>query len=150
MDVILLEKINQLGELGDCVSVKAGYGRNYLIPYGKALSTTPENLEEFERRRADLEHAQASALVAAQTRAEVLDATTIQLERMASDEGRLFGSVTAANIVEAVAEIGLELAKSELRLPNGPIRSLGEFKVTAHLHAQVNASITVIVCAQET
>lgn len=148
MEVILLEKINKLGDLGDKVSVKAGYGRNYLIPVGKAVSATAENIEKFEGRRAELEKAQADTLSAATTRAEKLNATEITLERIAGEEGKLFGSVSGADIAEAVTATGTELAKNEVRLPEGPLRALGEFEVTVHLHVEVEARIKVIVVAE--
>ena len=149
MNIILLEKIDRMGELGDQVSAKAGYARNYLIPSGKALPLTPQNLEKFEQHRAELEREQADTLTKAEARAEALNATTVRIERMASDEGKLFGSVTAADIAKAVSETGLELAKSELRLSHGPLRSLGEFEVHVHLHPQVDATVTVNIAAQE-
>jgi len=149
MEVILLEKINKLGDLGDQVNVKAGYGRNYLIPVGKAVSATAENIEKFEGRRAELEKAQADSLSAATARAEKLNATEITLERIAGEEGKLFGSVSGADIAEAVTATGTELAKNEIRLPEGPLRMLGEFEVNVHLHAEVEAKIKVIIVAEK-
>ena len=149
MEVILLEKINKLGDLGDQVRVKAGYGRNYLIPIGKAVSVTPENVEKFESRRAELEKAQADALGTATARAEKMNVVEVTLARKAGEEGKLFGSVSAADIAEAVVAAGVELAKNEVRLPEGPLRALGEFEVVAHLHADVDARIKVTVVAEE-
>ena len=149
MEVILLEKINKLGDLGDQVKVKAGYGRNYLIPVGKAVSATAENVEKFEGRRAELEKAQADSLSVATARAEKLNATEITLERIAGEEGTLFGSVSGADIAEAVTATGAELAKNEVRLPEGPLRALGEFEVDVHIHAEVDAKIKVIVVAEK-
>ena len=149
MEVILLEKINKLGDLGDQVNVKAGYGRNYLIPVGKAVSATAENVEKFESRRAELELAQVEGLKAATDRAEKLNATEIILERIAGEEGKLFGSVSAADIAEAVTAAGAELAKSEVRLPEGPLRAIGEFEVDIHLHVEVDAKVKVIVVAEK-
>jgi len=149
MEVILLEKINKLGELGDQVRVKAGYGRNYLIPVGKAVSATAENIEKFESRRAELEEAQAGALSAASARAEKLNVVEVTLARKAGEEGKLFGSVSAADIAEVVVAAGVELAKSEVRLPDGPLRALGEFEVATHLHADVDARIKVTVVAED-
>ena len=149
MEVILLEKINKLGDLGDQVNVKAGYGRNYLIPIGKAVSATAENVEKFESRRAELELAQVEGLKAATDRAEKLNATEIILERIAGEEGKLFGSVSAADIAEAVTAAGAELAKSEVRLPEGPLRAIGEFEVDIHLHVEVDAKVKVIVVAEK-
>ena len=149
MEVILLEKISKLGDLGDQVKVKAGYGRNYLIPVGKAVSATTENVEKFEGRRAELEKAQADSFSAATARAEKLNATEITLERIAGEEGKLFGSVSGADIAEAVMAAGVELAKNEVRLPEGPLRALGEFEVDVHIHAEIDAKIKVIVIAEK-
>lgn len=149
MEVILLEKINKLGDLGDQVNVKAGYGRNYLIPVGKAVSATAENVEKFESRRAELEIAQVEGLKAATARAEKLNVTEITLERIAGEEGKLFGSVSAADIAEAVTAVGAELAKSEVRLPEGPLRALGEYEVDVHLHVEVDAKVKVTVVAEK-
>ncbi len=149
MEVILLEKINKLGNLGDQVRVKAGYGRNYLIPIGKAVTATPENVEIFESRRAELEKAQADTLGTATARAEKMNVVEVTLARKAGEEGKLFGSVSAADIAEAVVAAGVELAKNEVRLPEGPLRALGEFEVVTHLHADVDARIKVTVVAEE-
>jgi len=149
MEVILLEKINKLGDLGDQVNVKAGYGRNYLIPVGKAVSATAENVEKFESRRAELEKAQADSLSAATARAEKLNGTEVTLERIAGEEGKLFGSVSGADIAEAVVATGTELAKNEVRLPEGPLRSVGEFEVDVHIHPEVDAKVKVIVIAEK-
>ncbi len=149
MEVILLEKINKLGDLGDQVKVKAGYGRNYLIPVGKAVSATAENVEKFEGRRAELEQAQAESLTVATARAEKLNAIEITLERIAGEEGKLFGSVSGADIADAVTAAGAELAKNEVRLPEGPLRAVGEFEVDVHIHAEVDAKINVIVVAEK-
>jgi len=149
MEVILLEKINKLGELGDQVRVKAGYGRNYLIPVGKAISATPENVEKFESRRAELEKTQADVLGTATARAEKMNVVEVTLARKVGEEGKLFGSVSAADIAEAVAVAGVELAKNEVRLPEGPLRVLGEFEVATHLHADVDAKIKVTIVAEE-
>ena len=149
MEVILLEKINKRGDLGDQVKVKAGYGRNYLIPVGKAVSATAENVEKFEGRRAELEKAQADSLGAATIRAEKLNAIEITLERIAGEEGKLFGSVSGADIAVAVTAAGAELAKNEVRLPEGPLRALGEFEVDVHIHSEVDAKVKVIVIAEK-
>jgi len=149
MEVILLEKINKLGDLGDQVRVKAGYGRNYLIPIGKAVTATPENVEKFELRRAELEKAQADALGTATARAEKMNVVEVTLARKAGEEGKLFGSVSAADIAEAVVAAGVELTKNEVRLPEGPLRALGEFEVVTHLHADAGARIKVTVVAEE-
>ncbi|MFB3090804.1 MAG: 50S ribosomal protein L9 [Gammaproteobacteria bacterium] len=149
MEVILLEKINKLGDLGDQVRVKAGYGRNYLIPIGKAVTATPENVEKFESRRAELEKAQADVFRTATARVEKMNLVEVTLARKAGEEGKLFGSVSAADIAEAVVAAGVDLAKNEVRLPEGPLRALGEFEVATHLHADVDARIKVTIVAEE-
>ncbi len=149
MEVILLEKINKLGDLGDQVRVKAGYGRNYLIPIGKAVTATPENVEKFESRRAELEKAQADVFRTATARVEKMNLVEVTLARKAGEEGKLFGSVSAADIAEAVVAAGVDLAKNEVRLPEGPLRELGEFEVATHLHADVDARIKVTIVAEE-
>lgn len=145
MEVILLEKMQNLGNLGDKVRVKPGFARNYLIPKGKAAQATPENLAAFERRRAELERAQADALARAQARAEALKAVRLRIARKAGDEGRLFGSVGTTDIAEAAEAAGIEIHKHEVRLPEGPLRQIGEHEAAVHLHADVDASITVEV-----
>ena len=149
MEVILLEKIQNLGNLGDQVKVKAGYGRNYLIPHGKAVSATRANIEKFEARRAELEKNQAEQLEISQVRAEQLKQVSITIARKAGAEGKLFGSVGTADISEAVKQTGVELAKHEVRLPDGPFRITGEYTVDVHLHADVEASIKLIIVAEE-
>ena len=149
MEVILLEKIQNLGNLGDQVKVKAGYGRNYLIPHGKAVSATPSNVEKFEARRAELEKMQADQFEKAGIRAEQLKEVSISIARKAGAEGKLFGSVGTVDISEAVRQTGVELAKHEVRLPNGPFRSTGEYTVDVHLHADVEASIKLVIVAEE-
>lgn len=149
MQVILLEKIGKLGELGQQVHVKPGYGRNYLIPSGKAVPATPENIEKFEARRAELEKAQEEVLAAAQARVEKLNALEVTLQRKTVSEDRLFGSVGVTDIVTAVAEAGHEITRHEVRLPDGPFRSLGEHEVELHLHTDVNARIKLTIAAEE-
>ncbi len=143
MEVILLKNVTNLGGLGDKVKVRGGYGRNYLIPKGFAVPATPENLKAFEERRAELERAAAEALAAAQARKSQFEGKRLTIARKAGDEGRLFGSVGAADIAEAAREMGLELAKSEVRLPNGVFRSLGEYQVRLHLHPEVDVDIMI-------
>ena len=146
MEVILLENVGGLGHLGDKVRVKGGFGRNYLIPYGKAVSATPANIAHFEARRAELEAAAAERLAAAQARGEKLAGLKITIQANAGDEGKLFGSVGTRDIADAVtAAAGIEVGKSEVRLPNGVIRTLGEFEVVLQLHADVNQAVTVSV-----
>jgi large subunit ribosomal protein L9 len=148
MEVILLEKVQNLGSLGEKVRVKPGYARNYLIPKGKAAQATPANLEAFERRRAELEKTQADALAAARARAEALEGLRLRIARKAGDEGRLFGSVGTGDIAEAAQAAGHAVEKHEVRLAEGPLRQLGEYPVTVHLHADVDATITVEVAAE--
>lgn len=149
MEVILLRKINNLGELGDQVKVRPGYGRNYLIPQDKALLATPENMKEFESRRKSLEQEQADALGLTKIRAEHLNTIEITLSRNAREGGKLFGSVTAHDIASAVKEQGGELSPNEVHLPDGSIRSVGEFDVTAHLSTEVDALVKVYIVARE-
>lgn len=146
MDVILLEKVQRLGGLGDRVSVKAGFARNYLIPKGIAVAATPRNLAEFEARREELERREAQALAAAGNRAVALDGVEITVFRKAGEGGRLFGSVGPADVVQALAEAGHEAARQEVRMPDGDtIRQIGEFDVTIHVSAEVDASIRLKV-----
>lgn len=145
MQVILLEKIAKLGGLGDQVNVKPGYGRNYLIPKGKATPATPANIEKFEARRAELEKAAQALLDAAQAKADAVADKTIIIEAQQGGEGRLFGSVTSIDIVEKAAAMGLTIERNEIRMPTGPIRQTGEFIIPLHFHADVDAEITVQV-----
>lgn len=146
MEVILLENIGNLGGLGDKVNVKPGYGRNYLIPQGKAVPATESNVAEFEARRAELERAAAEALTAAQTRAEALAALEgVTIEANAGEEGKLFGSIGTRDIAAAVTAAGHEIDKSEVRLPDGALRELGEYSVAVQLHPEVIAEVAVAV-----
>lgn len=149
MDVILLEKVRNLGGLGDKVRVKPGYGRNFLIPGGKAVPATTQNVEKFEARRAELERSQADILARATARAEAINGLVLTLTRKAGAEGKLYGSVGTIDISEAVTETGLELTRQEIRLPEGPIRNLGEFDVEIHLHTDVNATIKINIIPEE-
>jgi large subunit ribosomal protein L9 len=148
MEVILLEKIENLGVMGDRVRVKPGYGRNFLIPQGKATAATAENIAAFEARRAELERAAADSLARAQARREQLAGIVIRLSAKAGDEGKLFGSVGTADIAHAVNEAGVKVERHEVRLPNGPLRQVGEHHVHLHLHSDVNAEIQVVVEAE--
>lgn len=148
MEVILLEKVTNLGNLGDRVKVKAGYGRNYLIPGGKATPATEEQIKLFEERRAALEAAAAEALAAAQARAESLADMVVTIRSRAGEEGKLFGSVGTADIAEAVTAAGVEIQRSEVRLPEGSLRQTGEYAVELHLHTDVNAEIQVLIEAE--
>ncbi len=146
MDVILLEKVQNLGNLGDKVAVRPGYGRNYLIPQGKAASATPVNLAKFEARRAELEKAAAENLAAAQAREQALRALgSVAIMSKAGDEGKLFGSVGTTDIVEALAKSGVKVEKHEIRMPNGPLRTLGEHEVAIHLHTDINVAVKITV-----
>ncbi|MEC8021491.1 MAG: 50S ribosomal protein L9 [Pseudomonadota bacterium] len=145
MDVILLERVRNLGNLGDEVSVKNGYGRNFLIPQGKAVRATAANREVFESRRAELEAQAAGQLKAAEDRAAGLAELAVTIAARASDEGKLFGSVGSREIADAVTEAGQEVSKDEVLLPVGPLRSIGEFTVDLQLHSDVTASVTVNV-----
>lgn len=148
MQVILLEKVANLGSLGDIVKVKDGYGRNFLIPQGKAKRATEANKAEFAARRAELEKQQAAILAAAQARAEKLANFVVSIAQKAGVDGRLFGSVTNFDIAEAVAAKGVEVAKAEVRLPNGPLKAIGDYTITLALHHDVTADITVSVVAE--
>jgi large subunit ribosomal protein L9 len=148
MEVILLEKIANLGNLGDKVTIKTGYGRNYLIPQGKAVAATASKIAEFEARRAELEKAAAEKLLAAQSRAEALAKLNIVITHKAGDEGRLFGSVGTQTIAEAIVAAGAEIQKQEIRLPHGTIRHVGDYDVALHLHTDVNPTISVKIVAE--
>lgn len=148
MEVILLEKVGRLGALGDKVSVKSGYGRNFLIPYGKAVPATASNVEHFEVRRAELEKASAEKLAAAQARADEFTDKAVTIVAKAGDEGKLFGSIGVRDVADALTAAGLTAAKSEVRLPEGPLRSIGEYEVTVHLHSDINTTVKVIVVAE--
>ncbi|MCL4110163.1 UNVERIFIED_CONTAM: hypothetical protein GTU68_026683 [Idotea baltica] len=150
MDVILLENIGNLGGLGDRVNVKSGFGRNYLIPHGKAVSATKENIADFEARRAELEAIAAKAVAAAEARAATIDALeAITIEANAGEGGKLFGSIGTRDIAEAVTGAGVEIDKAEVRLPEGALRELGEFEVVIAVHAQVTATVNLVVVAEE-
>lgn len=147
MDLILMKKVRGLGELGDKVSVRPGYGRNYLIPTGMAKPATAENLKLFEERRAELEREAAEAIAAAEARKTKLEGIIVTVPRKAGDEGRLFGSVGTADIASAITEggIGVEVLKSEVRMPEGPFRAVGEYDVELHLHSDVDVVVRVEV-----
>lgn len=145
MDLILLEKVQNLGDLGDLVKVKAGYGRNFLVPQGKAVLATKDNLAAFEARRAELEAAAQDRLGKAEARAAGLVDVVVEMAANASEEGNLYGSIGPREIAAAVSELGHELNKSEVIMGEGPIRMVGEFEVTVHLHADVETQIKVVV-----
>lgn len=148
MEIILLEKIPNLGSLGDKVNVKPGYGRNFLIPKGKAVMATAEKIEQFEQRRAELEKKAADTLSAAQARAATITALSITITHKAGDEGRLYGSIGTRDIADAVTAAGVVVEKHEVRLPTGPIRHIGEYEIGIQLHGDVVAVLPLIVAAE--
>jgi len=148
MQVILLERVANLGNLGEVVKVKSGFGRNYLIPQGKAKSATKENIAEVEKRRAELEAQFAAQLAAAQARAEKLNGLVVTLAAKAGDEGKLFGSVGTRDIAEAASRAGVEVAKSEVLLPNGALRNCGEYDIVVRVHSDVEATIKLAIVAE--
>ncbi|TAH45532.1 MAG: 50S ribosomal protein L9 [Betaproteobacteria bacterium] len=149
MQIILLDKVVNLGGLGDVVKVKDGYARNYLIPQGKAKRATQANLAEFEARRAELERQQSDKLAAAQALAARLEGVTVQVTRKAGMDGRLFGSVTNADVAEALATQGFEVERSAVRMPEGPLKTVGETQLEVGLHSDVVATITVAVLGDQ-
>ena len=149
MEVILLEKIENLGGIGERVKVRAGYARNFLVPQGKATLATADNIAAFEARRSELEAKEAGALTQAQARAEKVRELKLFLRAKAGTEGKLFGSIGTADIAEAAEVAGVPLERSEVRLHEGPIRALGEHEVEIHLHSDVSVPITVTVEAEE-
>ncbi len=149
MEVILLEKIANLGNLGDRVTIKPGYGRNYLVPQGKAVLATPERLAEFEQRRAELEKAAAEKLAAAQARADAISKLEIVITQKAGDEGKLFGSVGTQNITDAITQAGAKVEKHEVRLPEGVIRHIGEYDIDINLHTDVVVTLPIKVVAEQ-
>ena len=145
MELILLEKVQKLGDLGDTVTVKPGYGRNYLVPQGKAVPATAENVAQFEARRAELEAAAQDKLSMAENRRDALAEVTVEIAANASEEGKLFGSIGPRDIAEVISEMGHSLNKSEIVMGEGPIRNTGEYDVLVHLHADVETTLKVIV-----
>lgn len=148
MDVILLDNVGKLGNIGDKVAVRAGFGRNYLIPQGKAVPATAENLKAFEARRAELEAAAAEKLAEAQKRAEKLQDLVVTIEANAGDEGKLFGSIGTTDIANAVTAAGVEIDKSEVKLPEGTLREVGEYDIDLQLHSDVIQSIKLVIAAE--
>lgn len=145
MNVILLEKLGRLGSIGDQVRVKAGYGRNYLLPFGKAVVATPENIKEFETRRAELERVAAEKKQIADRRAAQLAALSVTIPANAGDEGKLFGSIGTRDVAEAITKAGVEVSKSEVRMPAGPLRELGEYMIDVQLHSELLQPVKVTV-----
>jgi large subunit ribosomal protein L9 len=148
MDVILLEKVGKLGNVGDKVAVKSGFGRNFLIPQGKALPATESNVAEFEVRRSELEAAAAEKKTAAESRAAQLAEITAVIKANAGDEGKLFGSIGTRDIAEAITAAGVEVSKAEVRLPEGALRELGEYEVDIQTHSEVSQTVKVVIEAE--
>jgi large subunit ribosomal protein L9 len=149
MDLILLEKVQNLGDLGDLVKVKSGFGRNFLVPQGKAVPATKDNLAQFETRRAELEVAAAEKLGQAQARESGLADVVVEIAANASEEGNLYGSIGPREVASAVSALGHEISKAEVVMGEGPIRTVGEFDVIVHLHADVETKVKVIVTPEE-
>ncbi|MBS1200304.1 MAG: rplI [Proteobacteria bacterium] len=149
MEVILLQKVAKLGNIGDRVKVKSGFGRNYLLPSGKATLATPEHIAAFEARRTELEARAANELTGAQARAAKLEGFALTMTAKAGNEGKLFGSIGTADIAEACQKAGHEIERSEVRLPGGPLRMVGEHAVTLHLHADVDVTLPVTIVGEE-
>ena len=149
MDLILLQKVQSLGDLGDLVTVKSGFGRNYLVPTGKAVPATKDNLAQFEARRAELEVAAKESLGQAEARQSGLAELVIELTANASEEGSLYGSIGPREIAAAVSDLGHEITKSEVIMGEGPLRTVGEFDVVVHLHADVESIVKVVITPEE-
>lgn len=145
MDIILLEKVQNLGSIGDQVKVRAGFGRNFLIPQGKAVPATAENVKVFEEKRAELEAAAAEKLAAAQARADKLADVSVEITGKAGDEGKLYGSIGTREVADAITAAGVEVGKNEINMPEGAIRNIGDFEVVAQLHPDVSATVKVSV-----
>ena len=149
MDVILLQKVANLGNIGDRVKVRSGYGRNFLLPQGKATLATADNVARFEARRAELEKAAREHLVSANERAEAMKDFKLTIQAKAGTEGKLFGSIGTADVAEACQKAGFNVERSEVRMPNGPLRTVGEHVVNLHLHADVDVQLPVTIVAEE-
>lgn len=149
MEVILLEKVNRLGNLGEKVKVKAGFGRNFLIPFGKAVPATKEHLAQFEQRRAELEKKAADGLVAAQKRAKELENLVVTISARAADEGKLYGSLSVKEIADAVTKAGVNVEKREVHLPEGALRNIGDYEVEIQLHTDVLATVKIKVVEEK-
>jgi len=149
MNVILLDNVENLGNIGDLVKVKAGYGRNFLIPHGKAALATPDNIKAIDARRAELEKAASEGLAGAQERAKAITGMELVISANAGSEDKLFGSVGPIDIVDAFEAVQVQIERSEVRMPDGPIHELGEFPIGIHLHSEVNVDVIVRVVASE-
>jgi large subunit ribosomal protein L9 len=149
MDIILLQKVANLGNIGDRVKVRSGFGRNYLLPQGKATLATPDNIARFEARRTELERLAREHLSSAEERATAMKDFKLVISAKAGTEGKLFGSIGTSDIAEACSKAGFKVQRSEVRLPNGPLRTLGDHAVTLHLHADIDVPLAVSIVAQE-
>lgn len=149
MDVILLQKVANLGDIGDRVKVRSGFGRNYLLPTGRATLATPDNVAKFEARRAELERLAKEALASAEQRAAALKDFRLVITARAGTEGKLFGSIGTADIADAATRAGHAVARSEVRLPNGPLRTTGEHEVSLHLHADIDVPLAITIVGEE-
>jgi large subunit ribosomal protein L9 len=149
MDIILLQKVANLGNIGDRVKVKSGFGRNYLLPQGKATLATPDNVKRFEARRAEFEKTAHEHLSSAEQRAEALKEFKLVIPSKAGTEGKLFGSIGTADIAEAATKAGMKIERSEVRLPNGALRTIGDHSVVLHLHADIDVPLAVTIVAEE-
>jgi large subunit ribosomal protein L9 len=149
MEVILFEKIDRLGGIGDLVNVKAGFARNFLLPQGKAKVATEANKAEIETRRAELEKLASEAVSSAEKRRETIETLNIEITAKSGTEGKLFGSIGNTDIASALTEAGVEVEKREVRLPDGPLRQAGEYEITLHLHAEVDAVVKVTIIGEE-
>jgi len=149
MDVILLTKVANLGNIGDRVKVKSGYGRNFLLPKGKATLATPDNVKKFEARRAELEKLAREQLAEAEKRAAAFKDYKLEISAKAGTEGKLFGSIGTADIAEAATKAGHKLARAEVRLPTGPLRTVGEHVVAVHLHTDIDIQLPVVITAED-
>ena len=149
MNVILLEKVDRLGKLGDVVNVKPGFARNFLLPFGKAKVANEANIKELEERRAEFEAKEAESLTAAEARKAKLDAMEVSITSKSGTEGKLFGSIGNSDIADALTAAGVDVEKKEVRLPMGPIRQAGEYEIDLHLHTDVNATIKLTVIGEE-
>ncbi len=149
MNVILLDKVENLGEIGDMVNVKPGYGRNFLLPQGKAALATKQNIAEFDARRSGLEKAFAAEVASAKARATLLDGMNLVIPANVGTEGKLFGSVGPLDIASAFEKVGVEVARAEVRMPDGPIHVIGDFTIGLHLHSDVNVDVNLKVVAEE-
>ena len=149
MDIILLQKVANLGNIGDRVKVRSGYGRNYLLPHGKATLATPDNVKRFEARREELEKAAREHLTSATERAAALKDFKLTIIAKAGTEGKLFGSIGTSDVAEALSRQGFKVERSEVRMPNGPLRMVGEHSVGLHLHADIDVPLAVSIVAEE-